>query len=201
MTRRLRPAASAAALLLTAGLASALTAPELPPRETSAATPALRIAAGPVAAQEAARAGLAACAEDRALILRGDGQAVAVRVELATDPVTRAQGLMNRAHLPAGQGMLFVYETPQPASFWMKNTLIPLDMLFFDARGVLRHIHAKAQPLDLTPVPGADPGDPDPARLMVLEIGGGEAARLHLAPGDRLAHPALPQGTAAWRCR
>ena len=63
--------------------------------------------------------------------------------------------------------MLFVYETPRPASFWMKDTLIPLDMLFFDAAGRLRHVHPQATPLDLTPIPGAAPGDPDPDRLIV----------------------------------
>ena len=142
----------------------------------------------------------AACLPGHALILSADGRSTGFRVEIADDPQERAQGLMHRRDLPRGQGMLFVYERPQPANFWMKDTLIPLDMLFFDARGILRHVHAGARPLDLTPVPGAAPGDPQPDRLLVLEIAGGEAARLGLTPGARLAHPAVPQATAAAPC-
>ena len=96
--------------------------------------------------------------------------------------------------------MLFVYQSPQPTSFWMKNTLIPLDILFFDARGVLRHVHSQARPLDLTSLPGALPGDPDPNRMFVLELAGGEAARKGLVPGTALGHPAVPQDDAARPC-
>ncbi len=53
---------------------------------------------------------------------------------------------MFRRNLPAGQGMLFVYPEPQPVSFWMRNTLIPLDLIFFDETGVIRHIHRNARP-------------------------------------------------------
>ncbi|HRO14261.1 MAG TPA: DUF192 domain-containing protein [Paracoccus sp. (in: a-proteobacteria)] len=148
----------------------------------------------------AGAANSAACLPGRALILSADGRSTGFGVEIADDPQERAQGLMNRRDLPRGQGMLFIYDSAQPVNFWMKDTLIPLDMLFFDARGVLRHVHAGARPLDLTPVPGAVPGDPQPDRLLVLEIAGGEAARLDLAPGARLAHPAVPQATAAAPC-
>lgn len=142
-----------------------------------------------------------ACRPDRALLTTQAGQVVPILVEIADDPAERAQGLMNRPHLPQGEGMLFVYETPRPASFWMKNTLIPLDILFFDASGVLRHVHPQARPLDLTPIPGAAPGDPNPDRLLVLELAGGEAARLGLTPGTTLRHMAVPQATAAAPCR
>lgn len=147
-------------------------------------------------------AAAATCAPATATILpaTGDTPLARIAVEIADTPQSRAQGLMGREVLPQGQGMLFVYETPQPTAFWMKNTLIPLDMLFFDASGRLRHVHPDARPHDLTPVPGAAPGDPDPDRLLVLELAGGEAARLSLTPGARLAHPAVPQATAAAPC-
>ena len=152
-----------------------------------------------LAAGGAAKA--AGCAPDAAILTTPQGRELRVTVEIADDAAERAQGLMNRKVLPSGQGMLFVYERPQPVSFWMKNTLIPLDILFFDARGVLRHVHPNARPLDLTPVPGAGPGDPDPARLLVLELAGGEAARKGLVPGTALSHPAVPQQGAARPCR
>lgn len=140
------------------------------------------------------------CTPGTAWLTTPAGTRLSVAVEIADDAAERAQGLMHRTTLPPGHGMLFVYETPRPASFWMKDTLIPLDMLFFDARGVLRHIHPMARPHDLTPVPGAAAGDPDPDRLLVLEIAGGEAARLGLTAGSTLAHPAVPQAGAAAPC-
>lgn len=151
-------------------------------------------------------AGMAAggieCAPDQAIFVLGRDQARAIsfQVELADDAAERAQGLMFREKLPAGQGMLFAYEDPQPVAFWMKNTLIPLDMIFMDAGGIVRHIHAQARPHDETPIPGAVTGDPDPARQFVLEIAGGEASRLGLTPGDVMAHPAVAQEKAALPC-
>lgn len=124
-----------------------------------------------------------------------------IRLEIADTPDERARGLMFRRTLPSGQGMLFVYDTPREVSFWMRNTLIPLDLVFMDATGVIRHIHPMAKPLDDTPIPGARSGDPDPARLMVLEIAGGEAARLGLKVGQPMAYPGLPQSLTAWQCR
>ena len=82
----------------------------------------------------------------------------------------------------------------------MRNTYIPLDLIFLDQAGVIRHIHPRAVPLDETPIPGAAPGDPDPDRQMILEIGGGEAERLGLAVGQPMAHPRLHQDLAALPC-
>uniref|UniRef100_UPI0024B93C3B DUF192 domain-containing protein n=3 Tax=Rhodobacterales TaxID=204455 RepID=UPI0024B93C3B len=93
------------------------------------------------------------------------------------------------------------YETPRESSFWMKNTYLPLDIVFMDARGVIRYIHRNARPLDETPIPGALAGDPDPLRLAILEVAAGEADRLGLATGQPMAYPALDQGQAAWPCR
>ncbi len=139
------------------------------------------------------------CRPDLALF-QGRGATIAVPVEIADTAEERARGLMFRRDLPAGQGMLFIYDSPQPVSFWMRNTLIALDMIFIDARGQVRHIHPMARPLDETAVPGAAPGDPAPDRLMVLEVPGGDAARLGIFPGMALAHPRLPQAAALAPC-
>lgn len=134
------------------------------------------------------------CRPDRVQVFTPSGRSIRLTVEVADTSESRAQGLMYRDALAQGTGMLFIYEHPQPVAFWMRNTRIPLDMLFIDAAGVIRHIHPRAVPFDETSIPGALPSDPDPARLMVLEIGGGEAARLGLREGAAIAHPALPAG-------
>jgi uncharacterized membrane protein (UPF0127 family) len=115
-------------------------------------------------------------------------------VELADDPQERALGLMHRTELGSTAGMLFIYPRPQALSFWMRNTLIELDMIFIDPQGVIRNIHHRAQPLDETPVPGGQ------GLTHVLEIRGGMAERLGLAPGDILRHPSFAQDTASWPC-
>lgn len=141
----------------------------------------------------------ATCQPDR-VILGGADRQVELSVEIADDPAERAQGLMFRRDMPAGRGMLFIYEFPQPVSFWMRNTLIALDMIFIDARGEVRHVYPMARPQDETPIPGAVPGDSSPERLMVLEIAGGEAERLGIVPGMVLSHPGLPQQSALAPC-
>lgn len=141
----------------------------------------------------------ASCQPDLA-IFSGSGHKVELTVEIADDEAERAQGLMFRRELPAGQGMLFIYDRPQPVSFWMRNTLIPLDMIFIDARGEVRHVHSMARPLDETSIPGALPHDPAPERLMVLEVAGGEAGRLGIVPGMALSHPRLAQAAALAPC-
>ncbi|WBU59015.1 DUF192 domain-containing protein [Paracoccus albus] len=138
------------------------------------------------------------CEDDVAVFPAVDAS---IRLEIADDPQERAQGLMNREGLAPMTGMLFIYESPRPASFWMKNTLIPLDMIFMDAQGVIRHIHPSAKPGDLTPIPGHTADDPDPNRLMVLEVGGGESERIGLEVGMAMAFPRLDQSMAAQPCR
>jgi uncharacterized membrane protein (UPF0127 family) len=90
--------------------------------------------------------------------------------------------------------MLFVYPAPQRASFWMKNTLIPLDMIFADATGRVTRVHSNAVPGDETPIDGGE------GVSFVLEINGGLARRLGIAPGAELRHPAVDPDTAAWPC-
>ena len=101
---------------------------------------------------------------------------------------------MHRTEMGAFEGMLFVYERPQSLSFWMRNTLIELDMIFVDPQGVIKHIHHRAQPLDETPVLGGR------GLTHVLEINGGKAKQLGIAVGDVLRHPTFAQENAAWPC-
>lgn len=107
---------------------------------------------------------------------------------------------MFRRDLPSGEGMLFVYDSPREVAFWMRNTLIPLDMIFMDQTGVIQHIHPEARPLDETPIPGALPGDPNPNRQFILEIAGGEASRLGLEVGQAMASLEIDQARAEWPC-
>ena len=141
-----------------------------------------------------AGSGLAAgpCTSDR-VDLRQDGNEVSFQVELAADPETRARGLMGRESLAPDHGMLFVYDKPGRQQFWMKNTLIPLDMIFADSAGRVIRVHESAVPLDLGVIDsGGEAG-------FVLEINGGEAARLGIRKGSEMRHPAI--GAAAnWPC-
>lgn len=126
--------------------------------------------------------------------LRGDWGSARFSVELADDDTSRSLGLMHREHLPRMAGMLFLYDRPGQVFFWMRNTLIPLDMIFFDAAGVVTRVHHRAVPLDETPIDGGN------GVLAVLEINGGMAADMGIAIGTQLRHPAMPQGIAAWPC-
>lgn len=135
----------------------------------------------------------APCAPDR-LDLRWDGGRESFAVEVADDTQERAQGLMFRTELNPAAGMLFVYDAPRRVSFWMKNTLIPLDMVFADATGTVTRVHAGAVPGDLTPIDGGE------GVQFVLEINAGLAERLGIGPGTLLRHPAIPAGIAAWPC-
>lgn len=105
------------------------------------------------------------------------------QVEMARTPEERQQGLMFRRELPRDRGMLFV-QSPGPALFWMKNTYIPLDLLYFDAGGTLLQIQADTPPCT-TPNCRIYPSDTDTVRY-ILEINAGEAARRGIQVGDRL---------------
>jgi uncharacterized membrane protein (UPF0127 family) len=101
-------------------------------------------------------------------------------VEIADTAATREKGLMFRKHLDANRGMLFDFKSSQPVAFWMKNTLIPLDMLFIARDGRVVSIARDATPMSETPITSA--GDV----LAVLEIAGGRAAQIGAQPGDRV---------------
>lgn len=106
-------------------------------------------------------------------------------VELALTPDQRSRGLMFRESLAADAGMLFIFEAARPVSFWMKNTLIPLDMLFIAPDGRIATIAAMTTPHSEQPVPSGVPV------LGVLEVAGGTAAHLGIAVGDRVVHPSF----------
>ncbi len=108
---------------------------------------------------------------------------VTFQVEVMRTDEERARGLMNRAYLPADRGMLFDFKAPQPTMMWMKNTLIPLDMLFIRANGTIANIAENTEPHSLRTIPSAEPV------LGVLEINGGLSAKLGIAPGDKVVHP------------
>jgi hypothetical protein len=107
----------------------------------------------------------------------------AFSVELAVTEAERAQGLMNRKSLPEGQGMLFDFHRDQEVGFWMKNTYIPLDMIFIRSDGRIMRIAENTEPLSERIVPS------NGAVRAVLEVIGGTSRKLGIAPGDRVAHP------------
>ena len=102
-------------------------------------------------------------------------------VELATNAAERERGLMYRKELPEGRGMLFDFEHEGPVAFWMHNTYIPLDMIFIRADGRILRIAESAEPLSDRLIPSGGPV------RAVLEVIGGTARKLGIAPGDRVA--------------
>jgi len=107
------------------------------------------------------------------------------QVWLADTPQRQAQGLMFVRSLPEMRGMLFVHDEPRPMSMWMKNTYIPLDMVFIDGKGRIQQIVEQTKPHSLDLIQSKEPA------LAVLEIAGGEAQRLGIRAGQRVTHPAL----------
>jgi uncharacterized protein len=104
-------------------------------------------------------------------------------VELAVSPAQRSQGLMFRERLEEDRGMLFDFGRPQRASMWMRNTYVPLDMLFIDEEGQITQIAANTEPLSDAVIASREPV------RAVLELRGGVSAKLGIEPGDRVIHP------------
>jgi uncharacterized membrane protein (UPF0127 family) len=104
-------------------------------------------------------------------------------VEVAETPAQMEQGLMFRRQLAENVGMLFDYKQPTMATMWMRNTLIPLDMLFVDAQGRIVNIRERAVPQSDDVIASAAPV------RAVIELNGGTAARLGIVPGDKVQHP------------
>src|SRR5215468_10991489 len=103
-------------------------------------------------------------------------------VELAVTPEQQKQGLMFRQRLPADAGMLFLYPAAREVTFWMKNTVIPLDMLFIGDDGRILHIAERAIPGSTATISSMEPA------RAVLEVNGGTAARLKIQVGDRVLY-------------
>ena len=118
--------------------------------------------------------------EEVKLTITSDGAVHRFTVEVARSPEEQAQGMMNRQSLDPDRGMLFPYDPPEMASFWMKNTLIPLDMIFIRADGTIARIEENVAPLSLEPVPAGEPV------AAVLELAGGRSAELGIGPGARV---------------
>lgn len=102
------------------------------------------------------------------------------KVEVARTPAQQERGLMYRKAIAPDAGMIFPFDPPQPASFWMKNTRIPLDLIFIRADGTVSSIAAMAKPYSLDLIPSSEPV------AAVLEIAGGRAAATGIVPGSRV---------------
>ncbi|CUH48563.1 DUF192 domain-containing protein [Ruegeria atlantica] len=135
----------------------------------------------------------AACKPDK-IDIKNDSAQIRFNIELAISPQDRSRGLMFRESLPNRSGMLFVFDPPQPVVFWMKNTLLPLDIIFLDRAGTVTRVHQGAIPGDLTPIEGGD------SVFAVLEINAGLAARYSIKPGTVMRHEIFSQGPAIWSC-
>jgi uncharacterized membrane protein (UPF0127 family) len=115
-------------------------------------------------------------------------------IEVSDDPEEQARGLMFRSALPADSGMLFIFDPPRPASFWMRNTMIALDMIFIDDTGRVESI--------------AERNDPYSERVSsslgdvraVLEINGGLSRQLGIVPGAQVIHPAFQEAPDGQHC-
>ncbi|MGD9742834.1 MAG: DUF192 domain-containing protein [Dongiaceae bacterium] len=126
-----------------------------------------------------------ASADSDLLVIDTAGGPRNFRVEVAVTPAQRQQGLMYRESLAADAGMLFLYGEDRQVRMWMKNTLIPLDMIFIRRDGTVESVAERTIPLSSAIV--ASKGDV----AAVLEVNGGTAARLGIRPGDRVRHAAF----------
>ncbi len=121
------------------------------------------------------------------LQIQSGGRTHAFTVEVAQTPEEQAQGLMFRKRVGPNEGMLFPFNPPRQASFWMKNTLIPLDLVFIGGDGTIESVAANAVPHSLDPLLSRGPV------VAVLELAGGRAAQLGLKAGDRVSWTGGPQ--------
>ena len=114
------------------------------------------------------------------LTVTSKGKVHRFTVEVAATPEQQTMGLMNRSSMAADRGMIFPFPEPRPASFWMKNTLIPLDIIFVRTDGTIANIAANAVPLS------EEPMSSEGIVGSVLELNGGQSAELGIGPGDKV---------------
>jgi uncharacterized membrane protein (UPF0127 family) len=126
----------------------------------------------------------ALAAEKVPVLIHAGGSTYKFNAEIADTADERAQGLMYREHLDANEGMLFLYPVAKPVAFWMKNTPLPLDMIFIDAEGKIVNVAAMAKPFDTSPISSEGPA------IAVFEILGGSAGQLGIQAGDKVEWPA-----------
>ena len=119
-------------------------------------------------------------AETKVVVRKQDGKEISLNVDIARTEEEHAKGLMFRKTMPDDGGMLFIFDDLVPRAFWMKNTLIPLDIIFIGADGRILNIHPGAKPHDLTPLYSAGPV------AKALEIKGGRASEMGFKPGDQV---------------
>ena len=120
-------------------------------------------------------------------VRQADGTTIPFTIEVATTPAQQEHGLMFRTSLDEHAGMLFIFPSDQDISMWMKNTLIPLDMLFVKSDGTIAHIAHDAVPQSEAIISSGG------LVRDVVELKGGAAARLGIHEGDKITSPALPQ--------
>lgn len=133
---------------------------------------------------------LSACRSSPAVVIHAARGAVTVQVEIADTPDKRASGLMYRRDLASDAGMLFLFATPSPQKFWMKNTPLPLDMIFIGPTATIVGIVADTKPFTTNPL------GPDEASQYVLEVNAGFAAQHGVAVGDQVEFLRLPNAAA-----
>ena len=118
------------------------------------------------------------------LIVETDKGDLPFKIEIADDASERSMGLMFRDYLPPDQGMLFIFEQTRQVGFWMKNTKLPLDLIFISDNGIVKAIK-RGEPMSEAPIA------PDSPVRFVLELNAGTAAKRGIAAGTKMHHPAI----------
>ncbi len=151
----------------------------------------IRVALGFVLGLSMAQGAWAQCRNDR-IDLRDHGGSARFSVEIADDDAERSRGLMFREEMAEGHGMLFLFDPPRPVSFWMRNTPLPLDLIFIDPQGRVLNV-LQGEPFSDAPIPS------DGVARAVLEVNAGLMRRYGLEEGTEARHPAFGD-QAAWPC-
>jgi uncharacterized membrane protein (UPF0127 family) len=150
---------------------------------SAAAVACLMVMAAPVPAVLAQAPARAAAAAGEPLTVVTKAGPKRFNVEVMRDDAGRSRGLMFRRHMAADHGMLFDFEREEPVTMWMKNTYLPLDMVFIRPDGTISRIAADTEPLSTAIIPSGSPVS------AVLELNAGTTAKLGIQPGDRIEHP------------